>query len=146
MRGARNHTREVVLQSVHATEISPQQRLQKEFDYLMSIRRCGNRIDADFSRELLRAIGDFREQIVHVAAELTDREWSRVEVMRRSLIIQGASEMLGKLTAPRVAINEYVELAHRFGTKGAAPYTNAILDTIGRKCSLQDLAVRKRDR
>ena len=46
----------------------------------------------------------------------------------RNVMRLGAYEILYAETPPRVAINEAVDLAKRFGTKQSAQFVNGVLD------------------
>jgi N utilization substance protein B len=58
--------------------------------------------------------------------------WSleRMAATDRNVLRLGAYEILYGGTPPRVAINEAVELAKRFGTANSAPFVNGILDKL----------------
>ena len=129
----RTRTREIVLQSLHATEGSAGQRLHDEFHYLLNMRNAQNAIDERFAHALVTAIGDFREKVVELVGDQIGRHWRNVDVILRSVLIQGGSEILAELTEPRIAINEYVTLGKRFGNNKTGPITNALLDQMARK-------------
>ena len=48
----------------------------------------------------------------------------------RNVLRMGAFDMLFTETPHRVAINEAVELAKRFGSANSAPFVNGILDKL----------------
>ena len=64
----------------------------------------------------------------------TADNWSleRMAATDRNVLRLGAFEILHSDTPDRVAINEAVELAKRFGTAQSAQFVNGILDRLAR--------------
>jgi len=58
----------------------------------------------------------------------------------RNVLRLGAFEILYSDTPNRVAVNEAVELAKRFGGEHSAPFVNGILDRLLRESASRDLA------
>jgi transcription antitermination protein NusB len=87
-----------------------------------------------FAQELLETVGAHREEVDAVLDRAADRwETSRMAVVDRSLLRLGAAEILYWRWIPdEVSIDEYVELAKKFGTEEAAGFVNAVLDRIAR--------------
>ncbi len=70
-----------------------------------------------------------REELDQMLAQTADN-WSleRMAVTDRNVLRLGLYEMLYTDAPQRVAINEAVELAKRFGTAQSAQFVNGILD------------------
>lgn len=87
-----------------------------------------------FARDLLETVGAHREEVDGALDRAADRwETSRMAVVDRSLLRLGAAEILYWRWIPdEVSIDEYVELAKKFGTEEAASFVNAVLDRIAR--------------
>lgn len=67
--------------------------------------------------------------------------WARVDRLVRAILMAGAYELVHrKDVPPRVAINEYVEVAHAFYDKGEPTFVNSVLDRVARQARSAELA------
>ncbi len=70
-----------------------------------------------------------------------DWTWSRVDRLVRAILLAGAYELLYRKDVPaRVAINEYVEIAHAFYDQGEPKFINSVLDRVARETRAAELA------
>jgi N utilization substance protein B len=70
-----------------------------------------------------------------------DWTWARVDRLVRAILLAGAYELIHRGDVPpRVAINEYVEIAHAFYDKGEPTFVNSVLDKIAREARPSDFA------
>jgi len=85
----------------------------------------------EFARELVAGVRRHREQLDRRIEE-TAANWSleRMAVTDRNVLRLGAYEILYSNTPDRVAVNEAVELAKRFGTAQSSQFVNGILDRL----------------
>ena len=75
---------------------------------------------------------DGLEQTVS-AALAQDWTWARIDRLVRAILLAGAYELLHrKDVPPKVAINEYVEIAHAFYDQGEPTFINSVLDRVAR--------------
>ena len=83
----------------------------------------------EFARSLLSGVRRNRTELDQLLNDVADN-WSleRMAVTDRNVLRLGAFEILYTSTPGRVAINEAVELAKRFGSKQSAQFVNGILD------------------
>ncbi len=87
-----------------------------------------------FSIDLFMGIADALEAIDATIAQSSDN-WrlDRMNRVDRNILRIGVHEIMNaEGTPPRVAINEAVELAKRFGTAESAAFVNGILDRVAR--------------
>ena len=83
---------------------------------------------------------DELEQIVS-AALAQGWTWARIDRLVRAILLAGAYELVHrKDVPPRVAINEYVEIAHAFYDQGEPSFVNSVLDRVGRQTRSAELA------
>jgi len=83
---------------------------------------------------------DELEQTVS-AALAKDWTWARIDRLVRAILLAGAYELLHRKDVPlRVAINEYVEIAHAFYDQGEPSFVNSVLDRVGRNARPTELA------
>jgi transcription antitermination protein NusB len=62
----------------------------------------------------------------------TNWRLERIGAIERSVLRVGAAELLGGATPPRVAIQEAVRLAERYGSVPSAKFVNGVLDALAR--------------
>jgi N utilization substance protein B len=84
-----------------------------------------------FSRSLVDGVRQHRREL-DLLLELTAQNWSlsRMAATDRNVMRLGAYEIVYSDTPERVAINEAVELAKRYGTHQSAQFVNGILDRL----------------
>jgi transcription antitermination protein NusB len=66
----------------------------------------------------------------------TNWRLERVGAIERSVLRLGAAELMKGETPPRVAIQEAVRLAERFGTSSSAKFVNGVLDALARQAGM----------
>jgi N utilization substance protein B len=92
--------------------------------------------DPDFFSELVRGVSDARPQIDEAIEAALTKGWTadRIDRVLHAILRCGAFERLcRKDIPPKVAINEYVDVARAFFDGDEPGFVNGVLDTIGRK-------------
>lgn len=86
---------------------------------------------ADFARILVAGVRRHRQD-VDVRIEQTAANWSlkRMAVTDRNVLRLGAYEILFSDTPGKVAVDEAIELAKRFGSAQSPQFVNGILDKL----------------
>lgn len=86
---------------------------------------------------LAHGVTERREELDRLCGEASDH-WrlDRIGVIERNILRIGAFEMLVGAVGPRVAIDEALFLAHRFGGRAAPPFINGVLDRVARTLGL----------
>jgi transcription antitermination factor NusB len=97
-------------------------------------QRCsGDQESAAFSASLVNAVADHRQEIDRLTG-LAAQNWrlDRMAVIDRNLIRLGAAQLmyLRDQVPPRVAIDESIELAKRYGDQESGRFVNGVLDSI----------------
>lgn len=85
--------------------------------------------------ELVEGASARREELDrHIAAALTpDWPLERLEIILRAILRTGAYELLARLEVPaRVAISEYIDIAHAFFAGKEPGLINGVLDRLAR--------------
>lgn len=126
----RTKAREVVLQVLYQDDINPSRRLAPDDEFLRS-RLNGEEGLVNFASELLSGVRRNRMELDAVLGSLTEN-WSmdRMAVTDRNVLRLGAFEILMSDTPGRVAVNEAIEIAKRFGSKQSAQFVNGVLDRL----------------
>ncbi|MCA9106494.1 MAG: transcription antitermination factor NusB [Pirellulaceae bacterium] len=126
----RSRAREVVLQLLYRDDLNNDRSLANDEDFVRE-RLEGDPQLVDFAWDLLRGVRS-RRQDVDTALTQVAANWSlgRMAATDRNALRIGAYEILFGNTPDRVAVNEAVELAKRFGTNQSAPFVNGVLDRV----------------
>lgn len=123
----RSRAREVALQVLFQDDVNPPETASVTMQFLQD--RLKHEELVDFARGLIAGVrrnrGELDEMLGKIAAN-----WSlhRMAGTDRNVMRLGAYEILYTDTPGRVAINEAVELAKRFGSAQSAQFVNGILD------------------
>lgn len=87
----------------------------------------------EYTRDLVLGIADHAEEIDQALSDIS-RRWKLTRMARvdRNILRLAAYEMLYSrgMVPPKVAINEAVELAKRFGGDDSPSFINAVLDNL----------------
>lgn len=129
----RSRAREIVLQIMYEDDLNPDRNMATSDQFL--VRRLNHDQELiDFARGLLAGVRKNRGELDRLLTERADN-WSleRMAVTDRNILRLGAYEILFSDTPQRVAINEAVELAKRFGAKQSPQFVNGILDRFMQK-------------
>ncbi len=105
----------------------------------------GMRRDADrpLFKDVVEGTASHRDELqaIVTGALAEGWTWARVDRLVRAILMAGAYELLHrKDVPPRVAINEYVEVAHAFYDKGEPTFVNSVLDRVARQARPAELA------
>ena len=126
----RRRCREVVLQILYEDDLNPERNMKNSEQFLVS-RLKGIRPLIDFANGLLRGVRQHRREMDRQLSEKATN-WSlrRMAAIDRNILRLGAYEILIGGTPGRVAINEAVELAKRFGDRQSGQFVNGVLDRL----------------
>jgi len=126
----RSRVREVVLQLLYQDDLNPAPDHAAIESFLRG-RLKDNEELIDFARQLHQGIRRNREELDQLLGERASN-WSldRMAVTDRNILRLGAFEILYAETPGRVAINEAVELAKRYGARQSSQFVNGILDRL----------------
>ncbi len=125
----RSRAREVALQVLYEDDLNPGRRTEDGDRFLCNRLQLPEALE--FGRSLVAGVRRNRAELDVILARTADN-WSveRMAVTDRNLLRLGAFEILYTDTPERVAINEAVELAKRYGTRQSAQFVNGVLDKL----------------
>ncbi|MEM7454000.1 MAG: transcription antitermination factor NusB [Planctomycetota bacterium] len=126
----RSRAREIVLQVLFQEDLNPG--VDRATRQLFIARRLGgDRQLIDFANNLLDGLEQKREEIDQ-RLKSTAENWklSRMAVTDRNVMRLGAYEILYSETPDRVAINEAINLAKRYGSNNSFQFVNGVLDRL----------------
>ena len=125
----RNRAREVALQILFEDDVNPRGSAAA-LENFAAARLNAAELE-EFALSLIQGVRRNQTELDNLLEETADN-WSlqRMAATDRTVLRLGAYEILYTDTPVRVAINEAVELAKRFGSANSAPFVNGILDKL----------------
>jgi N utilization substance protein B len=129
--GTRSVARKLALQALYRWQLNaaPWQDLVQEFREAEDMPRA----DAEYFRTLVEGVWRAREDLDARLAAFADREPRLLDPIERAALLIGLYELTACPEVPyRVAINEAVGLAKRFGATDGHKFVNAVLDRAAR--------------
>jgi N utilization substance protein B len=125
----RSRAREVALQVLYQDDLNPAHKPSDDERFVAARLQAPELIE--FATSLVAGVRRNRQELDVLLAQTADH-WSleRMAATDRNVLRLGAYEILYADTPGRVAINEAVELAKRFGTRQSAQFVNGILDRL----------------
>jgi len=126
----RSRAREVALQVLYQDDLNPDHNPGRADRFLLDRLRRDVEL-SEFARSLVTGVRRNRAFLDTKLGQIADN-WSleRMAATDRNVLRLGAFEILYTDTPERVAINEAVELARRFGTAQSSQFVNGILDRL----------------
>jgi N utilization substance protein B len=128
---ARAVARKLALQAIYRWLLNdaPWQDLVKEFGEAEDMPNA----DPQYFRALVEGVWDSRKSLDERLAELVDRPVEQLDPVEHAVLLVGLYELSARPDVPyRVAINEAVGLAKRFGATDGHKFVNAVLDRAAR--------------
>ncbi len=137
MRGKRSQARETALKVLYQLDITKDP-LQEGLENFFRHHRIPVN-SQPFIRTLVEGtIQRLAEIDSLLAKHATNWAVNRMAIVDRNILRLGVFELVfGQETPPKVAINEAVELAKRFGTNDSGKFVNGVLDSIHKESQPQ---------
>jgi N utilization substance protein B len=129
--GNRRFSRELVIQFLYLTEMNEGE-FENQLKAFWENNSCEEEGVQAFAEDILNDIFDHKKEIDAMLEKYSDN-WtlSRMAVIDRNLLRMAASELMySKTVPPKVAIDEAVEIAKKFGTADSPNFINGVLDRI----------------
>ena len=109
------------------------------------VGEAGMRRDADkpLFRDVVEGTASHKDELEKTvtAALADDWTWARIDRLVRAILLAGTYELVHRRDVPpKVAINEYVEIAHAFYDQGEPTFVNSVLDRVARQERAAELA------
>jgi N utilization substance protein B len=129
--GNRRLSRELVIQFLYLTEMNEGE-TANQLESFWENNACKEAGVQAFAEDILNDIFDHKKEIDAKLEKYSDN-WtlSRMTVIDRNLLRMAASELMySKTVPPKVAIDEAVEIAKKFGSEDSPNFINGVLDRI----------------
>ena len=109
------------------------------------VGEAGMRRDADkpLFRDVVEGTASHKDELEKIVsgALAENWTWARIDRLVRAILLAGTYELMHRRDVPpRVAINEYVEIAHAFYDQREASFVNSVLDRVARQERAAELA------
>jgi transcription antitermination protein NusB len=130
--GNRSVARKLALQALYRWQLNaaPWQDLVQEFGDAEDMPKA----DAEYFRILVEGVWQARADLDLKLTALADRVPEQLDPIEHAILLMGLYELVARPEVPyRVAINEAVSLAKRFGATDGHKFVNAVLDRAARE-------------
>jgi N utilization substance protein B len=141
--GARHKARHYALQALYQWQMSrnPLQEIEQQFrgEYDFS------QVDLEFFQELLHEVPAKLGKLEETFTPYLDRPLRELNPIELTLLRMGCYELAHRIDVPfKVAINEAVALAKKFGAAESHKYINAVMDHLARQLREVEVAADNR--
>jgi transcription antitermination protein NusB len=125
----RSRARQIAFQVLYQDDLNPRNNPAAADELIARRLRADDLVS--FARQLVSGVRQHRAEL-DALLEQTAAHWSlkRMAATDRNVLRLGAYELLHCDTPGRVAVDEAVELAKRFGSAQSAQFVNGILDKV----------------
>ncbi len=139
----RHKARHYAMQALYEWQMNqnPLQKIEQQFraEYDFS------QVDLEFFQELLHHIPSQLGEIDALLLPHLDRTIKELTPIELALLRIGAYELAHRIDVPfKVAINEAVSLAKKFGASESHKYINGVLDNVAKQTRTVEIAASKR--
>ena len=130
----RSRAREVALQLLFQHDLNPENELNEQAFATGRLR--GNEVLVEFAQALLAGVLAHRESLDEALQKAT-HNWrlARLSTTDRNVLRLAAFEILFFGTPAKVAMNEAIDLARRYGNADSPKFVNGVLDRLFRSQS-----------
>ena len=126
----RRRAREIVLQLLYEADTNDSRAVEDARKFIRS-RLQGRKALTEFACDLLQGTLEHQSSIDEKLGELaTNWTLPRMPVVDRNVLRLGAYEILHAETPGRVAVNEAIVLAKRYGDTNSPRFVNGVLDRL----------------
>ena len=128
--GKRRSSRELALKFLYQAELN-RGNIDEQMKLFLERNSSQDEVEA-FMKKLVRSIFKQIKEIDEIIQKFSDN-WvlDRMTVIDRNVLRMGTCELLFNLsTPPKVAINEAVDIAKKYGNEESPEFINGILDKI----------------
>lgn len=134
----RRSARSYALQALYQWQMAGQP--VNEIDAQFRVDNDMSKTDVQLFSELLRGVATRKTELDGQYEPFLDRALSELDPIELTVLRIGAYELIHRLEVPyRVAINESVELAKKFGATESHRYVNGILDKLAQRVRMAEI-------
>lgn len=129
----RTVSREIALKILYASDITKVSLEECRLDYWENSENVSEEIK-DFSDQLIQGVASNISDIDRVISQHADNwELDRMATIDRNILRIASFELIySEEVPPKVAINEAIEMAKKYGDKDSGKFVNGVLDKISK--------------
>lgn len=127
----RKRARDLLVQAIYQLQMSGYPPEQIEAEYRAD---NGKKVDWEFFHQAMITIAAETAQLDAIYHPLIDRELHHLDPIETAILRLGIFELSKRIDVPyKVVINEYVDLAKKYGAAESHKYINGVLDKAARE-------------
>lgn len=124
---ARRKARGLAVQAIYSWQIS--QNHVSDIEQQMLLDTDVDKVDVDYFKEAVRGVAAHYKELDKALAPYTERPYEEIDQIEKAVLRLSAFELKFRVDVPyKVAINEGIELAKRFGADDSHRFVNGVLD------------------
>ncbi len=135
--GWRKRSRDLLVQALYQWQLSGTEAELIEAEFRAD---NGKKTDWEFFHHAMSYITTHDEQLSALFLPHLDRKMEQLDPIETGILLLGMFELSQRIDVPyKVVINEYVELAKKYGATESHKYINGILDKLARQIRTVEL-------
>lgn len=124
---ARRKARGLAVQAIYSWQLS--QNLITDIEQQMLLDNDVAKVDVQYFQELIRGVAAHYKEIDIILMPYTERPFEEIDQIEKAILRLTAFELKFRVDVPyKVAINEGIELAKKFGADDSHRFVNGVLD------------------
>lgn len=124
---ARRKARALAVQAIYSWQLSQNHVSDIEQQFLLD--NDVSKIDVEFFKEAIRGVAAHYKELDAALTPYTERPYEDVDQIEKAIMRLSAFELKFRVDVPyKVAINEGIELAKKFGADDSHRFVNGVLD------------------
>ncbi|NVK23591.1 MAG: transcription antitermination factor NusB [Gammaproteobacteria bacterium] len=124
---ARRKARGLAVQAIYSWQISKNH--VNDIEQQMLLDNDVSKVDVEYFKELIRGVAGHCDVLDVALAPHTERPFDEVDQIEKAIMRLTAYELKYRIDVPyKVAINEGIELAKKFGADDSHRFVNGVLD------------------
>lgn len=140
---ARRNARQYALQAMYQWQISATPIADIELEFL--VHQIKQKTDLPYFKELIHAIPKEYDELDNHMLPYLSRPVAELDPVELAILRLAIYELSKRLDVPyRVAINEALELAKKFGSIEGYKFVNGVLDQVARKLRIDEIKADKK--
>jgi N utilization substance protein B len=123
----RRKARGLAVQAIYSWQLSNNH--INDIEQQMLLDNDVNKVDVEYFRELIRGVAAHYKELDVALTPYTERPFEDVDQIEKAVLRLAAFELKYRVDVPyKVAINEGIELAKKFGADDSHRFVNGVLD------------------
>lgn len=102
----------------------------KDIAVQVKTREADKQFDTFFFDEIIEAVDEFADNFDTQLTPFLDRPIAQLDIVEHAILLVGAYELNNSGTPPKVAINEAIVIAKKFGGDDSHKFVNGVLDKL----------------